>query len=73
MPLRYLYTRHLKDDELYEEGKIEEGKEFHRLPMCGKKQESYRSTRELPTSTQNSCEEAASLVLRPHFLGPGTQ
>ena len=36
-------------------------------------QESYWSMRELPTSTQNSCEEAASLVLRPQFLGPGTQ
>ena len=71
--LRCLYTRLLKEGRLQEEGKTEGGKEFHRLPVYGKKQAPYRSMRGLPTSTQNSCEAVASLVLRPQFLGPGTQ
>ena len=27
------YTRHLKKDKQYEEGKTKGGKEFHRLPV----------------------------------------
>ena len=54
-------------------GKTEEGKEFHRLIAYGKKQELYRWMGEWPTSTQNSCEEAMSLVSCPQFLGPGPQ
>ena len=73
MALRCLYTRHLKEDRFQEEGKIEEDKEFHRLSVYGKKQELYRSIRGWPASTQNSCEEAASPVLNPQFLGAGTQ
>ena len=63
--LRCFYTRLLK------EGKNEGGKELHSLPVYVKKP--YRLMRGLPTSTQNSCEAVASLVLRPQFLGPGTQ
>ena len=65
MPLNCLCTRYLKEDKLKDEGNTEEGKEFHRLPVYRKKEELYRSMRGWPTSTQNSCEEAASLVLRP--------
>ena len=38
MPLRCLYTRHLKEEKLLEEGK-KEGKELIRLPVYGKKQD----------------------------------
>ena len=73
MQWRCLYTRILKEDKSLEDGKTEGGKEYHRLPANGKKHEPYRSMRGLPTATQNSYEEAATLVLRPQFLGPGTQ
>ena len=39
MATRCLYTRILKEDKLLEDGKVEGGKEFHRLPVKGKKQE----------------------------------
>ena len=33
MPLRCQYTWNLKEKRLHEEGKTEDGKEFHRLPV----------------------------------------
>ena len=43
MSRKCLYTRLLKEDKSQEGGKVEGGKEFHRLFVKGKKQEPHRS------------------------------
>ena len=68
-----LYTRILKEDKSLEDGKAEVSKGFHRFPGYGKKHEPYGSMCGMHSSTHNSCEAPAILVLRPQFLGPGTQ
>ena len=71
MSRRCLYTRILKEDKSLEDGNVDGDKDFRRLAVKGRKQEPYRSMRGSHTFTQNSCEEAARLVLR--HQGPRTQ
>ena len=62
-----------KGRQAQEEENTKGVKEFYNY-LCKEKIKIYIGRYEgIPTSTQNSYEEEASLVLRPLFLGPGTQ
>ena len=43
MPRWYWFNQHLDKYRLWEEGKTEENKELHSLPVYGKMQELYHS------------------------------
>src|SRR5678815_643046 len=54
-------------------GNTEDGREFHRTEVAGKKEAPQRTSLGLPISTQNSCADTAPLVLRGSRKGGGTR
>src|SRR5678815_580444 len=54
-------------------GNTEDGREFHRTEVVGKKEAPQQTSLELPMSTQNSCADTAPLVLRRRRKGGGTR
>jgi len=61
----------LKSGRLNTGGKIEDGREFHRIEVAGKKEVPQRASLGFPTSTQNWCESRAPLVQRGRRNGGG--
>src|SRR5678816_3806273 len=56
--------RVLKRGRLNTVGKTEDGKEFHRTDVAGKKEAPQRTSLGFSMLTQNACESMAPLVLR---------
>src|SRR5678816_1045955 len=62
-----------KGRRLNSAGNTEDGREFHRTEVVGKKESPQRTSLELPMSTQNSCADTAPLVLRGDGKGSSTR
>src|SRR5678816_1845962 len=54
-------------------GNTEDGREFHKTEMVGKKEAPQQTSLELPMSTQYSCADTAPIVLRRRRKGGGTR
>src|SRR5678815_2752539 len=54
-------------------GNSEDGREFHRTEVVGKKEAPQQTSLELPMSTQYSCADTAPIVLRRRRKGCGTR
>src|SRR6201990_2716953 len=63
----------LKSGRLNTGRKIDDGREFHKAGVAGKKEAPQRASLGFPTSTQNWCESRALLVQRGRRNGGGME